>query len=234
MSLQSRKHLIALLFIVGFTSVASAAPIDLEVFTDFDELVPNTVVGVPFDIGTEPERATFGGDAFKGIVGIPELYFSGSRAWMVIPSGTGIIDFETNAVEVEFWGRTRSFASGSSVFTAFDDANGVIDTVTLTKNDNWQLISFSGNIDHIEVVNNDLSYMNSIDDFGFTPIPEPSTFVLGFLGLVALIGYRCLKERSRRMSRSVSHGGTFSHVSHQARNGSHQVRADFPRSSSHL
>ena len=143
---------------------------DLGVFTDFEEFVPNTAVDVPFDVGTDPERATFSGDAFAGIANIPELYHSGVRAWMVQPGGTGRIDFETNAAEVEFWARTRSFASGSTVITAFDDAENVIDTITLTAPDPFQLISFMGSIDYIEVVNNDLSQMNSIDDFGFTPI----------------------------------------------------------------
>ena len=196
MGLWAPKRLVASLLLVGLTSVASAAPMDLDVFTDFEEFIPNTVLGVPFDIGLTPERATFSGDALAGFLTISELYHSGVRAWMVAPSGTGTITFETNAAEVEFWARTRSFATGSTVITAFDDVGAVIDTVTLTAIDLFQLISFSGSIDHIDVVNNDSGFMNSIDDFGFTAIPEPSTFVLTAIGLFGLLAHGHRRHRA--------------------------------------
>lgn len=188
------------------------------VFTDFEEFSPNTVVGVPFTIGTTPERATFSGKAFAGREFIGELYYSGSRAWMVEPRGTGIVEFETNASEVSFWARTRSLATRTTEISAFDSMDQQIgSTVVLNAPDPFQLVSFSGNIARIEVFNKDVTHMNAIDDFTFTTIPEPSTFVLGLLGMVVLIGYRRLNQRSRSMRRSVSRGGTVSRVSQRAR-----------------
>ncbi len=149
-------------------SAVRAAPSDQEFFSDFEDI--SKPLGVAFSIGDAPGEAVFSGDAFAGVAGIPQLYFSGRSAWMVIAEGEGIIDFMRNASEVEFWARTQSSANGSTVITAFDDVNAVIDTVTLSAVDPFQLISFRGNIDRIEVKNNATgTRLNAIDDFGFTP-----------------------------------------------------------------
>ena len=221
----------AVILLASFSFVWAASPEATAgtVSTNFEEFSPNTVVGEPFTIGTTPERATFSGKAFAGQEFIGELYYSGSRAWMVESRGTGIIEFETNASEVTFWARTRSLATRTTEISAFDSMDQQIgSTVVLNAPDPFQLVSFSGNIAWIKVFNKDVTYMNAVDDFTFTTIPEPSTFVLGLLGMAALIGYRRLNQRSRWMRRSVSRGGTLFHVSQPVRNGSHQVRADFP------
>ena len=165
---------------------ADAAPQDQAVFSDFESFNPNTAFGASFSIGSSPEKATFGGDGFAGAVGNFSLYNSGVRAWMIVENGTGSVDFETNAATVEFMTRLIDGANGSSVYTAYDDANQVIDSVTIDTPGAFQLVSFTGNIDRLEIVNNatGAGQMNSIDDFGFTAIPEPSSLVLG-LGAVA-------------------------------------------------
>ena len=178
-------------------SAALAAPEDQDVFENFDGITPNTEVGVPFDVGVTPNTATFSGDGFAGVANIGELYFSGIRAWMVNPSGTGVVTFETNAAVVEFWTRLRTGANGSSVYTAYDDNDQVINAVTINTPGPFQLVSFTGDIDRIEVVNNATGngQMNSIDDFGFTPVPEPATAVM--LGLIALAALREPRSRER-------------------------------------
>ncbi len=169
-----------------------AAPEDQDVFTNFETI--NTTTGAPFSIGTSPESATFSGDGFSGVAGIGELYRSGNHAWMINPGGTGTVEFETNAATVEFWTRLRTGADGSSVYTAYDDADQVVDTLTISTPGAFQLVSFTGNIDHIEVVNNATTagnrLMNSIDDFGYTAVPEPSTLLLGLGAGVALVSTR--------------------------------------------
>jgi hypothetical protein len=152
-------------------SVVHADPIDQDVFTDFESI--ETAIGEPFSVGTAPVTAQFSGDAFSGFAGVLELYHSGIRAWMVTPSGTGMIEFATHAAQVEFFGRTRSTANGPTVIRALDGLGNEIDSVTLTPPNPFQLIAFTGNIARLEVVNQatGTGQMDSVDDFGFTPLP---------------------------------------------------------------
>lgn len=182
----------ALLLLAG-SNIANADPMDLDVFTTFEEITPNTLPNEPFTIGTSPASAEFSGNAFAGVGGVPELYFSGIRAWMVMPDSTGLIQFETNAATVEFWSRIRTGADGATVITAFGDNGTAIDSVTIDTPGPFQLVSFTGDIDHITVRNNatGTEMMNTIDDFGFTPIPEPAAFV----GLVLCTALALRKTR---------------------------------------
>jgi hypothetical protein len=153
-----------------FAVRAGAAPEDLDVFTDFENVNPNTAVGEIIEVGTPPESAEFSGDAFGGVVGLGQLYHSGLRAWMVIESGVGFIDFISDAAEVQFWATAHSSANGNTVITAFDAADVMIGSpVTLTPGSGYQLLTFSGAIASIEVENLASNQMNGIDDFGFTP-----------------------------------------------------------------
>lgn len=152
---------------------ATADPFDQAVSTSFEGF--NTQVGVPFSIGTSPERATFSGDAFASFLGITDLYRSGSKAWMVQGGGTGEISFETNAAVVEFFAKAGVFATGDTVITAFDDGGAVVGSpVTLSGGAReFTLVAFTGSIDRITVENfaqTGNSGLNGIDDFGFTPI----------------------------------------------------------------
>ena len=146
-------------------SISSGVPQDQDVFTDFEG-----ITSTDFTIGTAPEDAHFTG-GLSAFLGILELYHSGSFGWMVDPGQTGLIEFQTNAIEVEFYARTRSLATQPSVLTAFNDAGSPIDNAVLNAVDGWQLIKFTGSIDHITYQNQDLSHMNTIDDFGYT-VPE--------------------------------------------------------------
>ncbi len=165
-------------FVIAFgfafcCSVVIADPMDLDVFTDFERI--NTQTGMPFTLGDDSAAAQLSGDAFSGIIGVRELYFSGTHAWMVNPGGTGLIQFEPNAAAVEFWTNSSRNANGSTIIRAFDDQDQVVDSVTLMGPDPFQLVSFSGNIDRIEVSNNATGFrqMNAIDDFGFSPLVIP-------------------------------------------------------------
>ena len=105
-------------FVIAFgfafsCSVVIAGPMDLDVFTNFESI--NTQTGMPFTLGDDSATAELSGDAFSGIIGVPELYFSGTQAWMVNPGGTGLIQFEPNAAAVEFWTNSSRNANGSTI-----------------------------------------------------------------------------------------------------------------------
>ena len=187
--------------VVLATGPAGAAPQDQDFFTDFEDIVPNTSVGEIIEVGAPPETAELGGDAFGGVVGIGPLYNSGIRAWMVTTGGTGFIDFEPDAGVVEFFATAHPTANGTTVVTAFDASNAVVGTpVTLNPGAGFQLVSFTGAIASIEVVNNATNQMNGIDDFGFTPVPEPSANTLLAAGSATL----ALLARRRRVAARVA------------------------------
>ena len=167
--------------------VAMAAPEDQDTFDDFESI--NTATNEAFNIGT----AQFSGNAFSGVAGIGELYHSGSHAWMVNPVGVATIDFgATNAATVEFWTRLRTGANGSSIYTSFDDAGTVIESTTLDTPGDFQLLSFTGDIDHITIENFATGnlQMNSIDDFGFTAVPEPGSLAALAVGSLVMLRRR--------------------------------------------
>jgi len=171
-----------------FAAPAAALPEDQAVFTDFGDVFPNTTSGEIIVVGVSPDSADLGGDAFGGQIGELDLYHSGSRSWMVEANGTGLITFETDADVVEFYARVLLLAVGDTVITAFDAFDVIVDgPVTIQPDTGWQLISLTGGIARIEVVNGDGVIMNGIDDFGFTPLPEPSTSLMLASG-VALLG----------------------------------------------
>ncbi len=91
---------------------------------------------------------------------------------MVLPNGTGTVTFETDAATVQFWARVISIGD-DMIITAFDGSDVIIDgPVTISRQAGWQLVSFSGRIARIDLVNRDGTWMSGIDDFGFTPAPE--------------------------------------------------------------
>jgi hypothetical protein len=120
-----------------------------------------------------PITANLGGDAFAGRIGVRRLYFSGSRSWMILPNGTGTVTFETDAATVQFWARAIA-RGGDMIITAFDGSDVIIDElVTISREAGWQLVSFSGKIARIDLVNLDDFQMSAVDDFGFTVAPAP-------------------------------------------------------------
>ena len=170
------------------TTDSLALPTDQDNFTSFESLF--TMQGVPFSLGSTPD-VTFSGDAFSGSIGNAALYHNdGFFSWMVDGGGAGVIDFEVNAAVVEFFAKANPGLSPgeTTVITALDDLNQQLDSVTVTPGEDWRLVSFVGDIDHVEVVNNALSTgpaaYNGIDDFGYTPVPEPQDAL--WVALIAL------------------------------------------------
>lgn len=172
---------------------AAALPEDQAVFTDFEDVSPNTVPGEIIVVGVSPDSADLGGNAFGGRIGVGSLYHSGSRSWMVEANGTGVITFETDGDVVEFYARVLSSATGETVITAFDAFDVIVDgPVVVEPGTGWQLVSLTGGIARIDVVNLDGAQLNGIDDFGFTPLPEPGTALTLASGaaLLLVIGHR--------------------------------------------
>ena len=164
------------LVLLLLASPAAAVPQDLDVFTSFEEFSPNSSIGEIIAVGLSPTTAEFSGDAFAGRIFMGALYHTGVRSWMVVENGVGVIEFvTTDAATVEFWARVLSAASGSTVITAFDAFDVIADgPVTIIPGTGWQLVALTGSIARIDVENFDANEMNAIDDFGFTPLPEPS------------------------------------------------------------
>ncbi len=192
-----RLHLLitplaALLAVPVFAAPAHALPEDLDFFTDFENVNPNTNPGEIIVVGGSPTTANLGGDAFGGRLGVRALYHSGVRSWMVLPDGTGVISFETDAAIVEFWARVLSAASSDTIISAFDGDVIVDGPVTISPGTGWQLVSLTGKIASIDVENLDGNQVNGIDDFGFTPVPEPGAtlMLLSGGGLLAAAGRR--------------------------------------------
>ena len=151
----------------------SATPPDLDFFTDFEDVFPNTAPGEIIVVGVSPITANLGGDAFGGRIGIARFYFSGIRSWMVLPNGTGTVTFETDVATVQFWARTVA-RNGDMIITAFDGSDVIIDgPVTISREAGWQIVSFGGKIARIDLVNLDDFQMSVVDDFGFTVAPAP-------------------------------------------------------------
>jgi len=178
-------------------STAKAAPQDQDFFEDF-EGIPNTTTGDPFSLGSAPDSASLSGNAFAGFASEQELYHSGIRAWMVLENSVGLIEFpDNNAAVVEFFIRTHPSADGDTIVTAFDDFDQIIGSpITIVggffdpTGDGFTLVSLSGSIDRIEIANNATNFMNGLDDFGFTTVPEPSSLVLGAIAIVASLATR--------------------------------------------
>ncbi len=157
-----------------FAAPAAALPQDQTVFTSFEDIFPNTNVGDLIVVGTFPDSADLTGDAFAGVIHVFELYNSGIKSWMVVTNGTGVITFETDAAVVEFYAKVLGLAMRDTVITAFDAFGVIVGVpVTVSPGTGWQLISLSGAIAQITVQNLDPQQMNGIDDFGFTPVPDP-------------------------------------------------------------
>ena len=185
--------IVALLALLLLALPAAAVHQDQAVSTSFENIIPNTNVGDLIVVGVSPDSADLGGDAFGGQIGELDLYHSGSRSWMVEANGTGLITFETDADVVEFYARVLLLAVGDTVITAFDAFDVIVDgPVTIQPDTGWQLISLSGGIARIDVVNLDGGQINGIDDFGFTPLPEPGAVLTLASGsaLLSVIGRR--------------------------------------------
>lgn len=191
----------AMAFLAGIppgSALASAAA--LAVFDDFER-----INATDFLIGTAPDTAHFRG-GFSGVAGIPELYLSGSHAWMVNPGHSGEITFETRAAEVAFHARTRSTADDVSILRAFDEQGVQVgEQITLHPGDPFRQVILSGSIARI-VFENTASCdtcMNALDDFGFSPVPIPAAAWLFGSSLLALAGFSARQRRGGRCDSGI-------------------------------
>ena len=72
----------ALLALPLFAAAAAAEPEDQAVFTNFENITPNTSPGDVIVVGVSPDSADLAGDAFGGAIGVVALYHSCCKAWM--------------------------------------------------------------------------------------------------------------------------------------------------------
>ena len=193
-----RQHLVTnalvgLLALLLFAARADAVPPVQPNPTSFENISPNSAIGETIVVGASPGIAELSGDAFAGRIFVAALYHTGVRSWMVLENGTGVIEFPENpAASVEFWARVLSAASGDTVITAFDASDIIVDgPVTISPGTGWQLVSLTGSIARVDVVNLDANEMNGIDDFGFT-VPEPGATLMLLSGgaFLAILGRR--------------------------------------------
>ncbi len=103
-----RQHIVtnalaALLVLPLFAARTDAVPPVQPNPTSFENINPNSAIGETIFVGVSPESAKLGGNAFAGTLMIVALYHTGRRSWMVLPNGTGVIEFPgTEAAGVEF------------------------------------------------------------------------------------------------------------------------------------
>lgn len=210
--MRSLAAMALLTFVLGIPAIGWAAlcddlsgPADIENFAGFNTgPLPGT--GTSFDVTTADGTATFSGDQWVGVAGVPELYRPGDNvAWMVNPTdamvlggedGIGIITFDPPAAEVKFYARTRSVSTGTTAITSFDASDQMIDAVELPAGMSaFQAVCLTGAIGSIEFVNNDIAQMNGIDDFAFI-VPEPSSSAAALGGLSVLLSFGIRRRKT--------------------------------------
>jgi hypothetical protein len=167
-------------------AVLVAAPADQHIFEGFEEL-PDTTVGVPFQIGPSGQRAEFGGNAYAGEAG--SLARSGTRAWLVVNAASdGTITFlDAPASQVEFYADVGSNPHGM-IIRAYDPVGALIGSEVLDPGAGSVLVSFNGPVEGIDVTNGAAGDLVSIDDFGYTVVPEPGTGLLQLTAMLVVAG----------------------------------------------
>jgi len=208
--------LITVMCLSLLTSAASAMPENQEFFSSFEEFNPNTVPGVPFDIGVPPDVATFGGNAFAGFLAVPLLYRTGIRSWMVQASSLGTIDFPMIAAEVEFYAIVLSGATSETTITAFDPAGRQIGPpVVINPGTGFQLVHFPGPVGSIDV-DNPAGQLNAVDDFGFTALPEAGLASMAMAGAILLFQLQHRRARTIKARKTAADRRTQPACNHQS------------------
>ncbi len=132
----------------------------------------NDVDGV-FTLGTSPNSATFLNGRAQ-TVGIPGLYRTGSRAWMIPAGVTGTITFESPGESVNLFIRDQ-FNSNAGVLTVFDTGGAVITTVNATTVYQNVNVTIDPKIDvligSITLSNNGVSGWTVMDSFTYCAAP---------------------------------------------------------------
>ncbi len=167
-----KRLVLAVLFGGLVSGLASANPMNLDVFTSFE------VGDMGPTFGTSPVTATFVGGA-SVFEATPGLYHDGIRSWRTDAGSMTSIQFETPASIVEFY--ALDVGAADAVVTAFDPAGGVIgDAIHLTNEfpgpmmqfDSPYSISGVGPIGAL-VLSNPGGGASYLDSFGFSALVEP-------------------------------------------------------------
>jgi len=156
------QFLLLALFIVLIGS--STAAYGQQFPPDSFETAPNFGT---FTLFSSPNIVTFTG-GFTQSQGIPSLYVTGVKSFMVDPGNTGTITFQTPAASVTLWLRDQ-FSGNPSVLTVFDQNSQVISTTNATAGFVRLVLppgcgQFIGSI----TLQSNGTGMAVIDDFGFT------------------------------------------------------------------
>lgn len=193
------RYVMCLAIVIGaaglFTSSVQADPQTLDQFTSFEF---TDLDG--FTLGAGNQLAQFTGGRAQ-IIGIPNLYHSGSFAWMLNGGETGVVTFTgLSASVIEFFGAS---INGPVTVNAYSPTNALIDSLNITDanfganmNDFSNPLSFSGvgSIGRIELTANAGGANRvSIDSFGFSVVPEPAS-----AGVLTLAGAAILLRRRKR------------------------------------
>ncbi len=131
-----------------------------------------------FSLGEEQDTVTFSNGEAKSI-GVPVLYHSGSRSWMVDAQMTGTIDLSNPATSGVFFFRDQNEAV-NSVIKIFDADDNEVKTLNGTTE--WVEVDLAGlSAKRITLQNNGDNGYTVIDDFSAqtvvaaetNPIPQP-------------------------------------------------------------
>jgi len=171
-------------------------------FTDFENIggfIPSGGAATDFTVG--PTRFTGG---MSGVAGIGELYHSGTHAWMVKGGDTGIIQFNPGQYDVSFYAKAFSGSNGPSIINAYDQADHLLKTMSLTASDPFTKFMISGVIDRIEFLNTDsvATQMNTLDDFSVTAVPVPAAMWLFGSAMLGVVGFNGTSRKARSLSNS--------------------------------
>lgn len=180
-----------------FSANAYGLPIDQTYFTDFSQQAGG---------GADPADFTFGPANFTGgevfFAGVPGLYITPPNAWVVGPGGTLDIAFLKPMKRVELFAIGLDGAELRVLGTV--DQDNIVD-VAGSDIRNTSVLAFTGRITGLQLVNTSVLpnvgkfdvYGASIDNLGFSPVPEPGTLSLSMIGLTALAG-GAYKRRRRK------------------------------------
>ena len=180
------------------SALLNAAPQDLQVFTDWEDVPFNVEFpnpeDIPYDIiiGISPNSVEFdGGGVIESLFFFP-ITFSQENIWYILNGHTGTITFETPAFEVQFY--AANFIAKDGSIEVFDTDNNLLirveelpSNINPVETPNPQFFSFNTNElgapggigkillkDNAEIIADFFTgFVNSftaIDDFGFTPI----------------------------------------------------------------
>ncbi len=194
MKVNNRLLIISALVIMPILLLA--APRDLQIFTDWEDVPLNESLSDPEDvvIGITPNSVLFEGGIATGLLFFFPITYSQENIWFILNGQTGTVTFETPAFEVQFY--AANFLLGDGSIDVFDTNDNLLTRVeelptniNPVETPNPQFVKFNANElgapggirkillnDDVDLIANfGAGYGTSftaIDDFGFTPIAD--------------------------------------------------------------